>query len=173
MLWRLEGNLDGSKPVAFDVGRDHPGMRTTTPLAQPLAGLDLRAVVTTKFTKWGGWLLYHPVRVSTVTHDVGFRVADLRPGMVGGHTRAWFLRNGGRAAGACTDAPVAGGRVTVPAMRILALLSVLLIPMAVVEGRRYRRDHPPPPADLGWWEPPRREPRQGRQRPRGRQPPSA
>jgi hypothetical protein len=105
VLWRLVGNLDGSKPATFDVGRGHPGMRTTTPLARPLVGLDLRAVVTTEFTKWGGWLLYHPVRVSTVTHRVDFRVADLRPGMVGGHTRAWFLRNGGRAWGACMDAP--------------------------------------------------------------------
>jgi hypothetical protein len=170
VLWQLVGNLDGNKPVVFDVGRDHPGMRTTTPLAQPLpAGQDLQAVVTTEFTKWGGGLLFHPMRVSTITHHAAFHAADLRPGMVDDHPRAWLLRNGGRAAGACMDTPKPGpvDRVAWPAVRILALLSVLLIPMALVEGRRYRRDHPPPPADPGGLGPPRREPRQGRERPRG------
>jgi hypothetical protein len=97
VLWHLQGDLDGNEPAVFDVGRDHSGMRTTTPLERPLsAGQDLRAVVTTEFTQWvGGWLLYRPVRVSTIAHDVGFRVGGLRPGMVGDHTRAWFLRNGG------------------------------------------------------------------------------
>ncbi len=177
VLWHLVGDLDGNKPVVFDVGRDHPGMRTTTPLAQPLpTGLDLQAAVTTEFTKWGGGLLFHPMRVSTITHQAVFRAAGLRPGMVDDQTRAWFLRNGGRAAGACMDTPKPGpvDRVAWPAMRILPLLSVLLIPMALVEGRRYRRDHPPPPpADPGGWGPPRREPRQGRERPWGKPPPSA
>jgi hypothetical protein len=117
-------------------------------------------------------LLYSPVRVSTIRHDVGFSVGALRPGMVGDHTRAWFLRNGGRAAGACMNSkPGPVDRVAHPAMRILMLLSVLSIPVALVEGRRYRRDHPPPP--VAWWGPPRAEPQQGRERPHGRRPPSA
>jgi hypothetical protein len=52
VLWHLQGDLDGSKPAVFEIGRDHPGMRTTTPLERPLpVGRELRVVVTTEFTQ--------------------------------------------------------------------------------------------------------------------------
>jgi hypothetical protein len=56
--------------------------------------------------------------------------------------------------GACMNSkPGPVDRVAHPAVHILALLSVLSIPMAVVEVRRWRRDHPPPPP-AAWWGPP-------------------
>jgi hypothetical protein len=82
VLWHLQGSVAGTRPVVFDVGRDHPGMRTATPLRAPLpAGQRLRVLLTTASTQDVGLLPRRP-RVFTAEHDVAFRVADLRPGIV-------------------------------------------------------------------------------------------
>jgi hypothetical protein len=147
VLWQVQGSVDGTQPAFFDVGGVHPGMRTVVPLRTPLpTAQDLQAVLTTVSTD----------PADTVTQEVVFRAADLRPGVIHWGQQlnpdysqpmddqlGWWTRHAGAEAGACMGG-FPGGKAWW-AVAVFALLSAMALPMAIGEGRRWRRDHPPPP----------------------------
>ncbi len=165
----------GRKQAVFEIGRDHPGMRTTTMLERPLpVGRELRGVVTTEFNPVGGRTVALQSRPRQ--HHQARRGLQRR-GLAPWHSRrphACLALAEWRAPYGCPHEQQARSRrPRGPSGHAYPGAAQRAVdPIALVEGRRYRRDHPPtPPA--AWWGLPRGEPQQGWERPHGRRPPSA